>query len=376
MRFIATSDWQLGMTAHYLDDDARPRYRQARFDAVRRIGELAREREAAFVVVAGDIFESNQLDRRVVSRTFEALRDYPCPVVLVPGNHDPLDASSIYDAPSFVDRRPAHVHVLRDAAPFAVVEGAQVVGAPWRSKRPLTDLMGEACAQLAPAEDGVVRVLVGHGAVSTLSPDRDNPAVIDVPALSRAIDDGKIHVAIVGDRHSTTEVAPGIWYPGTPEVTDRTETEPGNALVIDVVPDEPPRVEPVHVGTWAFGVLEAELAGPDDVLRLAERLDAMDDKARTALWLVLRGTLSTADYAELERVIEERAELFAKLAHWERHHDVAVLPADGDFSDLGLTGFAQSALQELAGVAAGDGDEASTAQDALALLYRLAGGSR
>ena len=26
MRFIATADWQLGMTAHFLDDDARARF--------------------------------------------------------------------------------------------------------------------------------------------------------------------------------------------------------------------------------------------------------------------------------------------------------------------------------------------------------------
>src|SRR5699024_8167639 len=113
MRFLATADWQLGMAAHYLDDEARPRFHQARFDAVRRLGTLADEHEASFVVVVGDVFESNQLDRAVVSRALEALQAIPVPVVLLPGNHDPLYAASIYDDPAFRDRVPDHVHVLR-----------------------------------------------------------------------------------------------------------------------------------------------------------------------------------------------------------------------------------------------------------------------
>ena len=94
MRFIATADWQLGMTAHFLDDEARARFHQARLDTVAEIGRIAAQRDAGFVVVGGDVFESNQLDRSILLRAFEALRACPVPVLLVPGNHDPLDASS------------------------------------------------------------------------------------------------------------------------------------------------------------------------------------------------------------------------------------------------------------------------------------------
>lgn len=376
MRFIATSDWQLGMTAHYLDDEARPRYQQARFDAVRRIGRLAAQRGAAFVVVGGDVFESNQLDRLVVSRTFEALREVPCPVYLMPGNHDPLDASSIYDSRAFLDGCPPQVHVLRSDAAVPVAAGVELVGAPWPTKRPLEDLVARATARLAPAEEGLVRVLVGHGAVSTLSPDRDDPAVIEVGALTQAMAEGRVHVAVLGDRHSTTEVAPAIWYPGTPEVTDRRESDPGNVLVIDLEPGSAPTIEPVHTGAWTFGVLQEELTGPDDIPRLQEQLAAMPGKERTALWLRLSGTLSTSAHAKLEQMLEEQSELFAKLQHWDRHTDLAVLPDDGDFADLGLSGFAAATLEELASLAEGTGKDASTAQDALGLLYRLAGGGR
>ena len=71
--------------------------------------------------------------------------------------------------------------------------------------------------------------VAGHGVASTFNPDRDALAAIDVPALTKAIDTGRAHVAVLGARHSTTEIESRIWYAGSPEVTSRREDDPGNA---------------------------------------------------------------------------------------------------------------------------------------------------
>ncbi len=374
MRFIATADWQLGMTAHYLPDEARARYQQARLDAVRRVGEVAREHDAQFIVVCGDVFEHNQLDRRIVSRALEALRTVSVPVVLVPGNHDPLDAASIYDAPAFAAAPPG-VRVARDATPFEVVPGVEVVGVPWRSKEPTTDLVAAACADLERPASGVVRVLAAHGAVSTLNPDRDSMDTIDTAGLQTILATGLAHVVVLGDRHTTTKVDDRIWYPGTPEVTHRREEDPGNVLVIDVDPASGAvGVEPVHVGRWRFLTVERELMGDSDVDALAADLESLPDKDRTAVWLALKGTLSTAQMARLDAVLDAAGDLFARLDHWSRHKDLHVLADDADFGRLGLSGFAQDALEELLSRAQGGEEQSAVAGDALALLYRLAGG--
>lgn len=379
MKFVATGDWQLGMTAHFLDDEPRHRFQRARFDAVERIAEVVAEHDARFVVACGDVFESNQLDRRIIAQAFDALRAFDVPVVLVPGNHDPLDAASIYDSRRFTDGMPDHIHVLRSSEPHEVVPGVEVIGAPWSSKRPQRDLMAAAVEGLEPAPDGVVRILAGHGAVSTLSPDPDDPAVVDVADLRRALADGIVHAAVLGDRHSTTEVADRIWYPGAPEVTSRDEVDPGNVLVMDVTSDRC-EVEKVNIGRWAFTVVGEELDSAEDVELLRRRLQGMDAKSRTAVWLRLRGTLSTAAHARLQEVLDEASELFAKLDAWERHTDLAVMPEDADFEALGLTGFARQALDDLESAARGEGShsdaDVGAAQDALALLYRFAGGAR
>lgn len=370
MRFIATADWQLGMTAHFLDDDARPRFHQARLDAARRIANLAEETGAAFVVVCGDVFESNQLDRSVVARSIEVFRAFTVPLVLLPGNHDPLDAASIYASPAYLSRVPEHVYVLRDNEPFEVVPGVEIVGAPWCSKRPVGDLVAGATAPLEPAPAGTVRVIAGHGAVSTLNPDRDSLTTISTEALQRVLSDGRAHVAVLGDRHSTTEVAPGIWYPGAPEVTARREEDSGNVLLIDV-DDAGVRVEKVRTGRWTFMTVKEELNSREDVEALGDRLRAIPDKERTAVWLAFVGTLSTGAYARLEQILDEAGDLFARIDHWQRHTDLAILPDDQDFAQLGLSGFAEGAVTDLTGLAEDDGEQSEAAQDALSLLFRL-----
>lgn len=370
MRFIATSDWQLGMTAHYLDDRARPRYQQARFDAIGAIGELARREQAGFVVVCGDVFESNQLDRSVLALALEALRGVPVPVVLLPGNHDPLDPVSLYDSPLFTARRPEHVHVLRDSRPLEILPGVEIVGAPWFSKRPDEDLVAQACAELGPTPPGVLRVIAGHGAVSTLNPDQTATDTIQLAGLLEVLESARGQVVVLGDRHSTTRIDPRIWYPGTPEVTHRREEDPGNVLLIDLTPDTV-QVTPVHVGTWSFRTVTATLNSAEDVAALAGRLDALPGKERTAVWLALSGTLTPSAMAGLDAVLEQAADLFARLDHWQRHTDLAVLPDGHDFADLGLSGFAQAGLDELSGIATGQGEAAETAQDALSLLFRF-----
>jgi len=115
MRFLHTADWQLGMTRHFLAGDAQPRYSAARRDAVAGLGALAAEVGAEFVVVAGDVFEHNQLAPQVIGQSLEAMRAIGIPVYLLPGNHDPLDASSVYTGALFNAERPDNVIVLDKA---------------------------------------------------------------------------------------------------------------------------------------------------------------------------------------------------------------------------------------------------------------------
>jgi DNA repair exonuclease SbcCD nuclease subunit len=109
-----------------------------------------------------------------------------------------------------------------------------------------------------------------------------------------------------------------------------------------------------------------------DITDLDLNLDLLDGKDRTVVRLALTGSLTVTDRAQLDGCLEKYARLFAWLGLWQRHTDLAVIPADGEFTDLGIGGFAAAAVAELVATArAGDADNADDAQAALALLLRL-----
>lgn len=374
MKFLHTADWQLGMTRVFLDADAQARYSAARRDAVAALGPLAREAGAEFVVVAGDVFEANQLAPAVICQSLDAIGAIGVPVYLLPGNHDPLDASSVYTSELFTRECPANVTVLDHAGVFEVRPGVQIVAAPWRSKRPTADLAASALDGL-PA-DGTARILVAHGAVDSLDPDRDNPAQIAMSRLDDAIGRSAVHYVALGDRHSRTRVAERVWYSGAPEVTnyDHVEDDSGHVLVVDMDlddPDHPVSVDSRRVGTWRFLTLRGQLDNSRDITDLDLNLDQLPDKERTVVQLALFGTLSVTDRAALDSCLDRHSRRFASLEHWERHTNLAVMPADDEFDDLGIGGFAADAVAELVERARAGGEGAGAAQGALALLLRL-----
>ncbi|MBV9319930.1 MAG: exonuclease SbcCD subunit D [Mycobacterium sp.] len=377
MRFLHSADWQLGMTRHFLAGDAQPRYSAARRDAVAGLGALAAEVGAEFVVVAGDVFEHNQLAPQVVSQSLEAMRAIGIPVYLLPGNHDPLDASSVYTSALFTAERPDNVVVLDRAGIHEVRPGVQIIAAPWRSKSPTTDLVAEALDGLSA--EAVTRVLVAHGGVDVLDPDPGKPALIRLGAVEDALGRGVVHYVALGDKHSRTEVGGDgrVWYSGAPEVTnfDDVESNPGHVLVVDIDetnPHRPVTVQARHVGRWRFLTMRHQIDNSRDIADLDLNLDLMTDKERTVVRLSLTGSLTVTDRATLDACLDKYARLFAWLGLWERHTDLAVIPADGEFTDLGIGGFAAAAVEELVAAArAGEGDVADDAQAALALLLRL-----
>ncbi|GBE64262.1 DNA repair exonuclease [Mycobacterium sp. MFM001] len=363
------------MTRHFLAGEAQPRYSAARRDVVAGLGPLAAEVGAEFVVVAGDVFEHNQLAPQVISQSLEAMRAIGIPVYLLPGNHDPLDASSVYTSALFKAECPDNVVVLERTGVHEVRPGLQIVAAPWRSKSPTTDLVAEVLDGL-PA-DGVTRVLLAHGGVDVLDPDPTNPALIRLAAVQDALARGTIHYVALGDKHSVTEVDARVWYSGSPEVTnfDDIEPDPGHVLVVDVDQTDPRRpvtVDARHVGRWRFLTLRRHVDNNRDIADLDLNLDQIADKDRTVVRLALVGSLTVTDRAALDACLDRYSRLFAWLGTWDRHTDLAVIPGDGEFDDLGIGGFAAAAVDELVATArAGDGETADDAQAALALLLRL-----
>lgn len=368
IRFLHSSDWQLGMTRHFLSEEAAPRFSQDRIDAIKKLGDLAKDHEAAFIVVAGDVFESNQLSRQTVLRTIEALETLPVPVFLLPGNHDPLDVSSIFNSPEFVATS-EHIIVIRDAQPLPVpgLSGVEVVGAPWRTKHPSTDLCADMLGELEPAI-GVTRVAVCHGQPDVLSPDKGRPEIISLANGEAAINEGFIHYLALGDRHSVTEVGSTgrIWFSGAPVATDFTEDNPNKTLLVELSADHC-EVQELQVGDWVFIAEHFDLNGQEDLDRFEDWLKGLPNKERSIVKVGFTGSINLATAAQLDQLLDTQADLFASLRKRERTTDISIVPDELDQDSVTLSGYAKAAWDELLGAGAKDVE----AMDALRLFYRL-----
>jgi DNA repair exonuclease SbcCD nuclease subunit len=370
VRFIHSSDWQLGMTRHFFDDESASRFSQARIDAITKLGQLAKQHDAQFMVVAGDVFESNQLNRQTLTRTLEALKSVSVPVFLLPGNHDPLNGASIFAAPEFqnVD---ANLFVLRDMEPIAVpgLSGVEVVGAPWRTVHPSTDLCNELIDTLEPAK-GLIRVAVAHGQTDSIAPDISRPEIINLANAEAAIEQQKFHYLGLGDRHSMKQIGTSgrIWYSGAPVATAFDEVDPNKALLVELERDGDCEVQPLEVGEWQFIAEQYSINGPEDLAQFASWLKQVPNKVCSAVKVGFEGSINLATATRLDALMESNAELFASLRKRERTTDLAIVPDEMDEDSVSLSGYAHDSWVELLNRARG-GDAA--AADALSLLYRL-----
>lgn len=360
------------MTRHFFSEGVQERFAQSRFDAIRKFGRIAEEENCRFMVVCGDVFESNLIDRKTVSRALEALKEVPVPVYLLPGNHDPLNAASVYRSSTFRERKPLHVHVIEDMTPIKVSEGMEIVGVPWTSRRTLQDLVAAATTQLESAPD-TLRICVAHGMVDSISPDPDDPAVISLQAAEEAIAQGKIHYLALGDRHSLTQVGDTgrVWYAGSPEQTDYNEVKSGFALVVDLDREKIAARE-INIGEWRFIERKRlDMNTREDIENLRCWLEEIDDKERAVVKLRLVGTLSLLLYDQIQELFMSIGELLGALEI--RTDELVVIPEDADFADFGFSGFVYRTVERLRSNAQDAGPAAINARDALTLLVRLAG---
>lgn len=375
--FIHSSDLQLGMTRAFISPEARPRYAEARLASIEKLGQLAQETGAEFIVIAGDVFDSNALSRQVTDRAQEAFRHLPVPVFLLPGNHDPLVADSVFYTAA---TGPAadKLRVFDSTTPVEVRPGVELVGAPYMSKHASHDLVSAALDELNPSE--AIRIMVGHGQVQSFAAESEH-ALIDLARVEAALSAGIIDYLALGDSHSTQAIGDSgaVWFSGSPEPTDfhklehnQGEFDSGNALVVTVT--KTPGTVPAEVtvvkraiGEWTFDYLQARLEREEDVDRFLAILDAYPHKTRTAVKYALEGSLTLTAMDKLQRGLDKFEQLFASLRDHERHMDLALEPTDAELAELNLPGYAKPALAELLGTI----DQSTTARDAANLLFRL-----
>lgn len=382
MKFIHTSDWQIGAPFARIDDPhKRALVRQARVDVIKRVGAVVHENGAAFVVVAGDLFDSPSVDKATVAAACSAIGQMEVPVYAIPGNHDHAGPGSIWDQEFFSREREAlapNLIVLTEAEPF-VEEGAVILPCPLARRSVVGDptewLRSPATYAGLPTDRP--RIVLAHGSTQSFVGEIDDEDKSD--ALSNLIDvtrlpEAEIDYVALGDWHGTGQVSATAWYSGTPEADRFPKGEgydAGNVLVVDVDRGRIPRVEKVHTGRLVWRVLSFDLADDSAISGLEGRLATLLGQRANEdlLRLTLSGAVGLEASARVDGIVES---LEARLLRLRLEDLTMVSPTENEIHALTASGadplIARVAAQ-LMTQAGGDGEEAATARVALRELY-------
>ncbi|MBW8445374.1 MAG: metallophosphoesterase [Arenimonas sp.] len=96
-RFIHSSDLHLGKRFGNFEGDLPSRLREARHTVITRLAAHAREQNATTVLLAGDTFDTETPAPHVRRQAFaEMAHDPAIRWVILPGNHDSLQASQLW----------------------------------------------------------------------------------------------------------------------------------------------------------------------------------------------------------------------------------------------------------------------------------------
>ena len=109
------------------------------------------------LLLAGDVFEHNRLKADILDRSHALLSDAPMPVVILPGNHDPLTRESVWHRGKFSEIENVHVLGLEcDTIGFEPF-GLEIWARAHRDYGDLNPLQG------APTRNALRHLIAAHG---------------------------------------------------------------------------------------------------------------------------------------------------------------------------------------------------------------------
>jgi len=344
MRFIHTADWQIGKPfAGVPDSEKRARLRQARIEAVSRVGEVAREERSRFVLVGGDVFDTSTPDKGTVSAACHAIGSIGIPVFAISGNHDHAGPGTIWKQEFFLreQRQLAPNFRLLDAPQPVEHEGVIILPCPLVRRQESDDvtawLHGDASRTSLPCDKP--RIILAHGSTqgfTSVSDGEETPGQANLIDLSRLPAADFDYIAL-GDWHGTKQVAPHAWYSGTPEL-DRFmkggDYDPGNVLSVEVTGrGTVPAVTRVRTAQFGWHDLDYTLVGDGSISHLETTMaDVVGSRVQQDLLrLSLCGKVGFEGDRRLRVILES---LEARLLRVKLENMVQVLPSDDEIRQL------------------------------------------
>lgn len=344
-RFIHSADWQLGKPFAGIDDvTKRTLVQKERRQVIQRLGAVAREHGAEFMLVAGDLFDSASVDKATVADACSAIGALGFPVIAIPGNHDHAGPGSIWQQPFFQRERASlapNLRVLTAREPVEL-DSAVVFPCPLLRRAESDDPTAWLRGIDLPSDafGGKPRIVLAHGTTQGFGSgadegDDDAATTANLINLPKLADDVFDYIAL-GDWHGAKQVGAKAWYSGTPEL-DRfpkgESNDPGHCLAVAATRGSAPVVQKHR--TARFGWYQFAFDFTDDAAldRLRQEVEsrAGNRSHEDLLRLELSGSLGIGAASRLEEYLDS---LEARLLRVQVAKNHRMAPTDAEITAL------------------------------------------
>lgn len=335
LRIVHCADIHLGLGFRQYPDDVRERLIAERFDALARLVQQANERDAHFLVIAGDLFDRTTVSSADVKQCVGVLAAFTGQHVLVlAGNHDYCEGEDSALWRSF--RKAAqetNVLTMTDAKrhDFNVADLAvSFYACPCPSKTGADSTIGWIADEEKSSD--IIHIGIAHGNVEGIGLDANHQyfnmsldQLREANVLTWLL--GHIHVPYPAGQFDGT---PAFFMAGTHTPDSVRCRHLGHAWFLEIEPDGACTHEQLNPGQLRFVRLERELTGDDDLRRLSKDCD-LPSAASTVLDLKLTGKLHADD---LKAVHDFVGALMKTFLHVECEDDLVAMLDAGAISKL------------------------------------------
>ena len=306
-KILHTADFHLDSAFTALPEEkARLRRQEAR-QLTDRLVDYANDHGVELLLLAGDLFDSDQLYGQTAQELARSLARFRGHAVIAPGNHDFYAASSPYARLLW----PENVHIFREERlqrlPFPQY-GCVVYGAAFTSPDAPAGIPGS----LGPEDEGLARILLLHGEVG----GRDSR--YRAMTLKDVEQSGADYLAL-GHVHAfggVQQAGRTFWaYPGCPEGRGFDELGDKGVLYVEAEPGSC-RAEFVPLCRRRYQILSVDVTGAED-LAAAVRAALPPDTAGDIYRILLTGERG-AEALDLEGLTRALAPRFYGLTLRDR----------------------------------------------------------
>lgn len=313
IKIMSTGDLHLGKNYSSHHEEARRKYSEARFSALRNLVKAANERECDYIIITGDMFDKKSVSVGDISAACSILGTFDGTVAVIPGNHDYYEDKKDGLWNRFNEKRCDNTLLLTENQPYPM-DKLILYPAICHSKHSSENAIGWIKEDTSVHDVNMIHIGVAHGSIEGVSPDPDHEYF---PMSIQELTNSNVDLWLIGHTHVPYPAEPFIKNPkilnaGTHQQTDIADNSEGSAFFVVIDDDRQITAERVHTGEIRFISIAVDVAhGCSLEDSVSDALsEYLNDAENISVRISITGTALKSDYDIREKIYEKYSSRF------------------------------------------------------------------